>query len=97
MGDYRDTETKQKHRRLQKHRMRQQKTVQIRAMISGGDAQELDAPSADTAVKQSREQQGRGKLWTGASLVNGVVNFSANGFYRLRKEGCCICSPGGKS
>ena len=73
--------------------------------FSAGDAQELDAPSADTAVQNKVENnKAEETSATGASLVNGVVVaktsdwVSANGFYRLRKkEGCCICSSGGKS
>ena len=60
--------------------------------FSAGDAQELDAPSADTAVQNKVENnKAEETSATGASLVNGVVVaktsdwVSANGFYRLRK------------
>ena len=61
--------------------------------FSAGDAQELDAPSADTAVQNKVENNKAEEISaTGASLVNGVVVaktsdwVSANGFYRLRKR-----------
>ena len=72
--------------------------------FSAGDAQELDAPSADTAVQNKVENnKAEETSATGASLVNGVVVaktsdwVSANGFTDSAKEGCCICSSGGKS
>ena len=61
--------------------------------FSAGDAQELDAPSADTTVQNKVENNTAEETSaTGASLVNGVVVaktsdwVSANGFYRLRKK-----------
>ena len=61
--------------------------------FSAGDAQELDAPSADTTVQnQVENNKAEETSATGASLVNGVVVaktsdwVSANGFYRLRKK-----------
>ena len=73
--------------------------------FSAGDAQELDAPSADTAVQNKVENnKAEETSATGASLVNGVVVaktsdwVSANGFYRLRKKKVAAsAAPEGKS
>ena len=61
--------------------------------FSAGDAQELDAPSADTTVQNKVENNTAEETSaTGASLVNGVVVaktsdwVSKDGFYRLRKK-----------
>lgn len=73
--------------------------------FSAGDAQELDAPSADTAVQNKVENnKAEETSATGASLVNGVVVaktsdwVSANGFYRLRKKKVAAsAAPEGKA
>ena len=73
--------------------------------FSAGDAQELDAPSADTAVQNKVENNKAEEISaTGASLVNGVVVaktsdwVSANGFYRLRKKKVAAsAAPEGKA
>lgn len=73
--------------------------------FSAGDAQELDAPSADTAVQNKVENNmAEETSATGASLVNGVVVaktsdwVSANGFYRLRKKKVAAsAAPEGKA
>ena len=61
--------------------------------FSAGDAQELDAPSTDTAAQNKVENnKAEETSATGASLVNGVVVaktsdwVSKDGFYRLRKK-----------
>ena len=73
--------------------------------FSAGDAQELDAPSADTAVQNKVENnKAEETSATGASLVKGVVVaktsdwVSANGFYRLRKKKVAAsAAPEGKA
>ena len=73
--------------------------------FSAGDAQELDAPSADTTVQNKVENNTAEETSaTGASLVNGVVVaktsdwVSANGFYRLRKKKVAAsAAPEGKA
>lgn len=73
--------------------------------FSAGDAQELDAPSADIAVQNKVENNmAEETSATGASLVNGVVVaktsdwVSANGFYRLRKKKVAAsAAPEGKA
>ena len=71
--------------------------------FSAGDAQELDAPSADAVQNKVENNKAEETSTTGASLVNGVVVaktsdwVSANGFYRLRKRRLLHLQLGGKS
>ena len=73
--------------------------------FSAGDVDELNAPSADTAVQNGVENNEAAEASaTGASVVNGVVVaktsdwVSTNGFYRLRKKKVAAATaPEGKT